>query len=138
MNTSLLSKSFASLVLAGSLAGCANRYHVDAEAPNYAATADLAVRVNKTEQRELTMHIEHLAPPTRIDPALHAYAVWIAVPGHGSAKLGLLDYDAKHRSGEIVATAGYEKFEVIVTLEADPSTAVPSDRVVLRKVVGKG
>ena len=28
MNTSTLSKSFALLVLAGSLAGCANRYHV--------------------------------------------------------------------------------------------------------------
>lgn len=138
MKTPRIGKSSALLLIALSSSACANRYHVDAEAPNYAAQADLAVRVNKTEQRELTMHIDHLAPPSRIDPALKAYAVWIFVPGHGSAKLGMLDYDADDRSGEIVATAGYEKFEVVVTLEADPSTPVPSDRVVLRKVVGKG
>ena len=54
------------------LGGCASRYHVDTEAPNYAAVADITVKVNKTDLREMTMHFEHLAPPKRIDPSLRA------------------------------------------------------------------
>ncbi len=120
------------------LGGCASRYHVDTEAPNYAAVADITVKVNKTDLREMTMHFEHLAPPKRIDPSLRAYVVWIAVPGHGTTKVGLLDYDEDDRDADIVATSAHPKFEVLVTLEEDPSTATPGPRVVLRKLVGKG
>jgi hypothetical protein len=117
---------------------CASRYHVDTEAPNFAGIADIKVKINKTDLREMTMHFEHLAPPKRIDPTLRAYVVWIEVPGHGTTKVGLLDYDEEDREADIVATSAYPKFEVLVTLEADPSTATPGSRVVLRKLVGKG
>lgn len=122
----------------GVLGGCASRYTVDTMAPNYAAVADITVKINKTELREMSLYIEHLAPPSRIDPAMKAYVVWIAVPGHPTAKLGLLEYDSDDRDGELMATSAYSKFEVLVTLESDPSTAVPSNNVVLRKLVGKG
>lgn len=134
-------RSFGAAVLAlsiATLAGCTSRYTVDTNAPNYAAVADIAVKVNKTGQRELALTIEHLAPPRRIDPALAAYVVWIAVPGHPTAKLGLLEYDADDRRGELMATSAHAKFEVLVTLESDPSTAAPSNDVVLRKLVGRG
>jgi hypothetical protein len=123
---------------AATLAGCASRYELATEAPNYAGVADIEVRVNKTELREMTLQIDHLAPPRRIDPTLSTYIVWIAVPGHATAKLGKLEYDEKDRAGSLVATSAYPKFEVLVTLESDPSTSTPSSRVVLRKLVGKG
>lgn len=137
MNHRILGASLLALVVTA-LGGCASRYTVDTMAPNYAAIADISVKINKTELRELSLRIEHLAPPSRIDPAMKAYVVWIAVPGHPTAKLGLLEYDADDRDGELMATSAYPKFEVLVTLESDPSTATPSSNVVLRKLVGRG
>ena len=115
-----------------------NRYRFQTEPPNYAGIADVTVRVNKTDLREVSLHVEHLAPPRRIDPTMREYVAWIAVPGHGTAKLGRLDYDEDHRRGDLLATSAYDKFEVILTLESDPSSTMPSDRVVLRQIVGKG
>jgi hypothetical protein len=125
-------------LVAATMAGCASRYELPTEAPNYAAVADIKVRVNKTDLRELTLHIEHLAPPRRIDPTLSHYVVWMAVPGHSITKLGQLEYDEKDRQGDLIATSAHRKFEVLVTLESDPTAASPSSRVVLRKLVGKG
>jgi len=122
-------------VMIAGTAGCANRYRLDTEAPNYAGMARVKVKVNDTGNREMTLRIDHLAPPHRIDPSYRAYAVWIAVPGHATSKIGLLDYDAGKRRGEIVATSPFAKFEVIVSLEGDSSTAQPSDAIVMRKVV---
>lgn len=115
--------------------GCAHRYRLDTEAPNYAGMAKVKVKVNDTGNREMTLRIDHLAPPYRIDPNFRAYAVWIAVPGHGTSKIGLLDYDVAKRRGELVATSPYPKFEVIVSLEGDTSSAVPSEAIVMRKIV---
>jgi hypothetical protein len=125
-------------LLAASIAGCASTYEMPTEAPNYAAIADIEVRVNKTDLREMTLRIEHLAPPRRIDPSLVAYVVWMTVPGHGTSKLGQLEYDEDDREGRLLATSAHRKFEVLVTLESDPSAASPSNNVVLRKLVGKG
>jgi hypothetical protein len=115
--------------------GCANRYQLDTEAPNYAAVAKIKVKVNDDDNREMSLRIDHLAPPHKLDGSYRTYAVWIAVPGHPIAKIGALDYDVKKRRGELVATSPHPKFEVIVSLEGDRSSAQPSDAIVLRKIV---
>lgn len=117
--------------------GCASRYKLDAEPPTYAAKAKIKVKVNKTDNREMSLVFEHLAPPPRIDPALRNYTVWISVPGHGVTKAGVLDYDERRRRGTLEATTPHPKFEVIVSLESNPSAAQPSAQVILRKVVAK-
>lgn len=115
--------------------GCAHRYKLDTEAPNYAAMAKIKVKANDDENREMTLRIDHLAPPEKFEAGYSAYAVWIAVPGHNVSKVGLLDYSGKKRRGELVATSPFPKFEVIVTLERDRSSSQPSDAIVLRRVV---
>jgi hypothetical protein len=115
--------------------GCAHRYQEDTAAPNYAAVAKIKVKVNKDENREMSLRIDHLAPAYKFDGGYRGYAVWIAVPGHGISKVGMLDYDVKKRRGELVATSPFPKFEVIVSLEPDSSTAQPSQQIVLRKLV---
>ncbi|HET6582719.1 MAG TPA: hypothetical protein VFG69_04715 [Nannocystaceae bacterium] len=117
------------------LGGCAHRYKLDTEAPNYAAMAKIKVKAQDDDNREMTLRIDHLAPPEKFDAGYSAYAVWIAVPGHNISKVGLLDYSGKKRRGELVATSPFAKFEVIVTLEQDRSSSMPSNAVVLRKVV---
>ncbi|HWB73573.1 MAG TPA: hypothetical protein VG755_01435 [Nannocystaceae bacterium] len=118
--------------------GCVSRYRFETEPPNYAGIAEMKVRVNKTELRELSLHVDHLAPPRNIDPNMREYVAWIAVPGHGTTKLGKLDYDEDDREADLLATSAFDKFEVIITLESDTSSTAPSDRVVLRQIVGKG
>ena len=124
-------------LLALTTVACASRYRLDTDAPAYAAQARLVVKVNKTGNRELDVQVEHLAPPARIDAGLRAYVVWIAVPGHGITKAGVLDYDPKRRRGRLTATTPHPKFEVLVSLESNPSTAQPSDQLVLRKLVAR-
>jgi hypothetical protein len=134
-HTMLRQLSLASVACALLVGGCANRYKLDTEAPNYAAVAKIRVKANKDENREMTLRIDHLAPPEKFPDGYNAYAVWIAVPGHGISKVGLLDYSGKKRRGQLLATSPFAKFEVIVTLERDRTSSQPSDMVVLRKIV---
>nr|MCH9683983.1 hypothetical protein [Deltaproteobacteria bacterium] len=81
--------------------------------------------------------VDHLAPPARIDASLRQYVVWISVPGHGVTKAGVLDYNERRRRGKLTATTPHAKFEVLITMESDPTVAQPSQRLVLRKLVGR-
>lgn len=125
------------LALVMTLPACASRYKVDTEAPAYAGQAKITVKVNKTNNREVDIRVDHLAPPARIDAAHRAYVVWFSVPGHGVTRAGVLDYDAKRRRGKLQATTPHPKFEVLLSLEGDPSAAQPSSQLVLRKVVAR-
>lgn len=129
------------LLLAGALAvlvsGCASRFKADAEAPTYAAKAKIVVKTNRDDNRQMTVTLDHLAPPDRIDPNYRAYAVWIRVPGHETTRAGVLKYNSRQRRGKLRATTPHGNFEVIVSLENNPSASTPSaDSIVLRKVVG--
>lgn len=117
--------------------GCAARYKLDAEAPTHAAQAKLKVKVNRDDLRELKVTVDHLAPPGKLGAQYKAYGVWIQVPGHGTTKVGLLDYNEKRRRGTLDATTPHAKFEVIITLESNTSAAAPSNAVIVSKVVGK-
>ncbi len=117
--------------------GCAARYNMDAKAPTYAAHVNLQVKVNRDQLRELKVTVDHLAPPHRLGPQYKSYAVWIQVPGHGTTKVGLLDYNEKRRRGTLDATTPHPKFEVFITLETNSSTATPSNDVIVSKIVGK-
>jgi hypothetical protein len=125
-------------VFALGAAGCAGRYKVEAEPPTYAALAKIKVKVNRDNNREMDMEVEHLAPPSRVDPAYKGYAVWIKVPGHAITKAGILDYNDRRRRGTLTATTPHPKFEVIVSLESDLSTPAPSNQVILSKLVARG
>jgi hypothetical protein len=119
------------------VAGCANRYKVDTEPPTYAGKAKIRVKTNRDDNREMTMTVEHLAPPSRIDPTYKGYAVWIKVPGHAITKAGVLDYNSRRRRGTLTATTPHPKFEVLVSLETDLSAPAPSPHVILSKLVAR-
>lgn len=133
----LTTSLFALGLLTATSTGCASRYRLDAKAPTHAALAKLKVKVNRDELRELVVTVDHLAPPHRLGPQYKAYAVWIKVPGHGITKVGLLDYNENRRRGTLDATTPFVKFEVLITLETNPSTAAPSTEVIVSKIVGR-
>jgi len=129
------------LLLASALAvftsGCASRYKADAAAPTYAAKAKIAVKTNRDDNRALSVTLDHLAPPSRIDPKYSAYAVWIRVPGHEVTRAGTLKYNKRRRRGKLDATTPHTNFEVVVSLESNPSALAPNpDGIVLQQRVG--
>lgn len=135
----IASASLALTLVAGALAagGCASRYRVPSGPPTYAADAKIAVTVNKTGVRKVVLKVVHLAPLSRISPAHKAYVVWFSVPGQGVTRAGALDYSEKWRTGKLVATTPHPKFELILTIEDNPTAQQPSPQVLLRKIVSK-
>ncbi len=122
---------------AGLSLGCANRYTIPSGAPTYAADAKVSVKVNKTGIRHVNIKVVHLAPLKRIDPTYSAYVVWFSVPGQGITRAGALSYKEKWRTGKLVATTPHPKFELIITIEQNPTAQQPSDKVIARRVVSK-
>jgi len=125
------------LGLALAAPGCASRYKLDADSPAYAAQAKIAVKLNKTGNRQIKLEIRHLAPPQKIDPAGRAYVAWIAVPGSEPVKAGVLEYNDRWRRGVLHATTPNPKFELVVTLEQSLRPSKPSSTEILRKLVSK-
>ena len=125
------------LGLAIAVPGCASRYKLDADSPAYAAQAKIAIKLNKTGNRQIRLEIRHLAPPQKIDPAGRAYVAWIAVPGSEPVKAGVLEYNDRWRRGVLTATTPNPKFEIVVTLEQSLRPQKPSSTEILRKLVSK-
>lgn len=117
--------------------GCASRYTVPSSGPTFAADAKIAVSVNKTGVRQVKIKMVHLAPIKRINPNFSAYVVWIAVPGEATTRAGSLKFSDYWRTGKLTATTPHPKFEVIITIEENPSASAPSDKVLVRKIVSK-
>ena len=129
------------LMLAAAMAtllpGCASRFKADAEAPTYAAKAKIKVKTNRDDLRQMTITVDHLAPPHRINPAYDGYVVWIRVPGRDLVRAGVLDYNEKRRRGKLKATTPHSNFEVLISFETNTSAAAPTDEnIVVRQVVG--
>lgn len=107
------------------------KYQYETTAPAYAGKAEVRMKADKTGNGEMTLAFEHLAPPKKIDSALSAYVVWMQIEGKDPAKLGILEYDAKKRTGELSVTYSAVQMKIIVTLENDPGTLAPTGARVL-------
>ncbi len=116
--------------------GCKKQtYDFDTKAPAHAGQAELVLKVDKTGNGEISITLEHLAPPQRIDASLNTYVVWIQSAGKDPHKLGILDYKEKKRVGTLNATYSEDQMKIIVTLEKDSSTDVPTGARVLEQDV---
>ncbi len=110
-------------------------YNVAAAAPTYAADAQIKVKPNKTGVGDITLVIEHLAPPKRIDKGNIGYIAWIVVDGQAPVKLGLLDYNEKKRRGELHASTPQKKFTIQVSLEKNPNVQAPQGTIIVNHPV---
>lgn len=82
------------------------------------------------------VEVQHLPPPERVSEGASTYVVWIKPEDGGAVKAGRLDYDPDERTGTVRATtpAG-GRFTVLITAEADDTTAEPSEVVVVQREV---
>lgn len=87
----------------------------------------------------LTIKMEHLAPPSRINPAAKQYVVWQRKDSNSQwARVASLTYSEGDRTGKIVeATVPETAFELQITAEEKADAAVPSSSVVIEQAIAK-
>lgn len=118
------------------LSGCnKQKYDVETTSPANAGQAQIVLSVDKTGNGKVTLALEHLAPPKRIDSSLKVYVVWGTADGKDPYKIGILDYNEKKRSGSLDATFSDDRLTLMVTLEEDPKVSAPTGTRVLEQVV---
>jgi hypothetical protein len=126
---SLRSLSF--VALAGSLVGCmqaAQTYTLTASPTHDTGSMTGQISVERIEggQKLVVLQLERLPPPERLAPGLREYVVWLQDPRGAAVKVGTLDYDRAHQSGNLLATTDLPTFTVRVTGERDASASQPS------------
>ena len=79
---------------------------------------------------DITVHMEQLHPPSRIEPSAKSYVVWL--DGHQGApvRAGKLKYNADQRTGELETHSPFLKFMVKITAEATDTPSAPSNVIV--------
>jgi len=83
------------------------------------------------ENAQVSIHLDYLHPPERIDQSLSRYVVWF-LPKTGAAPVrgGELRFDPEQRTGDLTATSPFHRFGVKITAERQAQPAAPSDFVV--------
>ncbi len=122
-------------ITAGASACGTTKVRADTTAPAYAAEAFIKLSENKTGNGELTIVIDYLAPPQRIDKKMAGYVAWAHVEGQQPIKLGVLEYSERKRHGELHAATPQKEFRVTVTLEPKLDGPAPTGAVILDKHV---
>jgi hypothetical protein len=74
----------------------------------------------------LLVHLEHLHPASRVDPAARHYVVWFQGTAGAPRYAGVLRYHADRRTGELLAAAPFTKLTVKITAETSEQPSAPS------------
>ena len=122
----------AALALSRLLAACGStgRYVVLGSARAPSASGIIEVDDLDGGSTLVTIHLEHLHPPDRLNDDLKSYVVWFQGKGGSPIRAGQLAYDPEARTGDLSETAPLRQFRVTVTAERDQNTAQPSDFVI--------
>lgn len=99
-------------------------------APSAIGTITTSVDDNKNTL--VTLEVEHLPPPTNLDPSLTTYVVWIRPRAGGDVlNVGQLEM-TPDRTGELQAATPHANFDVLLTAESSATVRQPSRFVVLQ------
>ncbi len=133
-----------SLVLLGCalVVGCGGPLRYQVAGLDKASGADALIVANVDSGAaltRLTVSVEHLPPPDRIDAGGTAFVVW-ARPNDGAPwqRIGSLVYDADSRKGELTeASVPQTNFDLVVSAEKQAAPGAPSGAVVVKQRVAK-
>lgn len=126
--------------LAAALIGCGGLRYAPKGTPR-APDADAYIEAQVSQANAMTqisVKIEHLAPPDRLVAGSTSYVVWARRDdGAPWARVGSLKYDGGSRKGELYGASVPEtSFELIVSAEKQTGPAGPSADVVVAQKVG--
>ncbi|MEM8606504.1 MAG: hypothetical protein AAGF92_05340 [Myxococcota bacterium] len=114
------------------LSGC-NRpadYAVVGSAEVPSVHGDVEIEKIDKQQVLVTVVLDQLPAPGRIEPDLVHYVVWFVAVGEEPVRQGELEYDTETRSGRASFPTTLREFEMRVTAESTPEPTAPNYVVV--------
>jgi hypothetical protein len=98
----------------------------------YVPAAHGQIDVEKIDKEEIliTVTLDHLVPPEKIELGLTHYIVWFAPVGEHPTRQRALDYDAEAQVGRASIPTSLREFEVQITVENSETPNQPSDLLV--------
>jgi len=98
----------------------------------YVPAAQGQVDVEKIDREEIliTVTLDHLVPPQKIELGLTHYIVWFSSMGEYPVYQTALDYDPELQTGRASIPTSLREFEVQVTAENTETPNQPSDLLV--------
>jgi hypothetical protein len=92
----------------------------------------------RTGNRELSLDIDHLPPPTELGTELTTFVVWLAPHGSDRAQnVGELAYNPDRRRGTLDVVTPYDQFTIWVTAEPAPNPLDRGDVVVASGILDR-
>ncbi|MGB5265824.1 MAG: hypothetical protein WBN30_04495 [Polyangiales bacterium] len=95
-----------------------------------AAHGEIDIEKIDREQILVTVLLDHLVPPDKVEPGLTHYVVWFSAPGELPVRQQALEYDAESQTGRASIPTSLREFELRITAENGDTPTQPSDLAV--------
>lgn len=98
----------------------------------YVPAANGEVEIEKIDKKQIlvTVLLDHLVPPEKVELGLSHYVIWFSAPGGLPVRQGALEYDAESQTGRAAIPTSLREFELQITAENGDSPSQPSDLLV--------
>lgn len=98
----------------------------------YVPAAHGEIDVEKIDRQQIliTVILDHLVPPEKVELGLTHYVVWFSAPGELPVRQLALEYDAETQTGHAAIPTSLRDFELQITAENGDTPNQPSDLVV--------
>jgi hypothetical protein len=130
-----------SLFFAAAATGCGTTFAMAPDASVPFAKGEVDASFEKDGNGKMTVKVEHLGEPAKLNPAATTYIVWVRPKNDkGDSKpqnMGSLKVDSDY-SGSIEFTTTFKAFDITITPEPAADVTTPSGRDVLKATITSG
>jgi len=95
----------------------------------YVPAAHGEIDIEKIDRKQIliTVLLDHLVPPDKVELGLTHYVVWFSAPGELPVRQQALEYDAESQTGRASIPTSLREFELQITAENSDTPNQPSD-----------
>ena len=101
-----------------------------------AATGEITTAEGDNGNLQLEIDVKFLAPPEKVAAGASVYVVWLEQVGAPPQNVGALRV-GEDRRGSLHTVTAFHRFNLMITAEANSTTAVPTGPRVLSAVVDR-
>ena len=125
-------------MLALALAACGSTFAMAPDASVPFATGEVDASFEDNGNGKMTVAVEHLGDPAKLNPSATTYVVWTKPKKEGAAiqNVGALKVDDSY-SGELEFSTTQKSFDISITPEASADVTEPKGRDVLKATISE-
>jgi hypothetical protein len=120
------------------LGGCGSTFAMAPDAAVPFAKGEVDAAFEENGNGKMTVRVEHLGEPAKLNPSATVYVVWIHPKTEKNdvkaQNVGALKVDSDY-SGELEFTTTFKNFDISITPESAADVTTPSGRDVLKATV---